>query len=234
MSYNLPVLRNEYKITQLRNHIKEIRNVNLLQEELVPNFVTEETLFITKVNETNPIQKKILENHYSCLEYGSLVQDQLKPRPKNLSGSQRITQVGSKAYKGLQVHSGKKELIVIEESKSKGQSSLMQYAESLKVYEDSLEKDQLELRHKPSGSQLIGRNLELEVEEKVLPYECYGDQMKSEMEPIEETHLNLYQRIKKRVMESIRKLCNFVWKRRPSMFPPVPEAEGKISGIIYS
>jgi hypothetical protein len=246
MLYNSSVFRKKCKITQVKNHIKEHKVTKSLQAvELIPNLIPKEKSIEIRVNENNLIKRSILGDHYSCLENGSLVQDQFKQRPKNLSGSQRITQVSSNAYEGLQSHlmeknekeeilEGESMEISIKESENnqKKQSMIVQYAESLEVYKDSLEKDQLELRpKKPSGSQQIDVDEEFEVEEKILFF-------KRNEEPkeiiVETNHIGLYQRVKRKIIELTKKLCNFVWKKRPSMFPPDPEAEGKISGINAS
>jgi hypothetical protein len=96
-----------------------------------------------------------------------------------------------------------------------------------------LEKDQIKPRpKKPSGSQQVGVEEEFEVEEKKLFFKKSGEQETPKEILIERNHIGLYQRIKRKFIEL--KICNFVWKRNPSMFPPDPEAEGKISGINES
>jgi hypothetical protein len=225
--------KKEKELYQLTHKLK------VLRPKGVSKFEEEE-----KENRNNLIEKNIIESHYSCLEKSSLVHIQnLNTGPKSSSGFQRVFKNSSKAYRGLSGYETRIEVLgrielneevlkVVEERK---QSTKLQYAESYVNGENSLELIQLKPRvNNPSGAQQIGAEKEFEAEEKrlYLLREATNEGKRIVVDAVIQE--NLYQRIKRKVVELWKNVKNFVWKRKPSKFPPDPEAEGKISGIVLS
>jgi hypothetical protein len=124
-------LRNHevYRITYYNNHIvriklQEVKN----QENANSHQITKVLLNLVPTDQSKPeeeekengnnlIKEYIITNHYSCLDVGSLVQDQFNPGLKCPSGSRRfICSNSSKAYRRLRSYHCRSETKVNERS----------------------------------------------------------------------------------------------------------------------